>query len=215
MAQDDLTVPVREPGDGGIEAGDTRTAKVTSIKTRTVEKEKLRDADEDVLYLDVQMQDTDVDYPFSVGFSLGPVSAPGVSESTELGGVLEKFNADLTIGDELDLSTYLGPGTMVAFEVTMDEADDGNEYPRCDKSTLRPADAQESGTQGSLDSTTDDADTGGVKDEVLSLLEIHEGEDEDTVKRTLARKDGDYLPAYKALKNTGQITVIDGQVLLA
>lgn len=216
MAQNDLTVPVREPGDGGIDAGDTRTAKVTSIDTRTVEKEKLRDADEDVLYLDLEMQDTEVDYPFSAGFSLGPVSSPGVSEQTELGGVLTKFGADLTIGDDLDLGTYLGAGTMVAFEVEMDEADDGNEYPRCDKGTLRPADAGSGTAQGSLDSATDDA--GGadddVKEQVLAMVEDMEGQSKNDVKKALVREDGDHLPAFKELVASGGVEVTGDDVVL-
>lgn len=217
----DLTVPVREPGSGGIQAGETRTATVTNVQTRVVDKQYLRDSDEDALYLDITLQDDQTGYEFEPGFSLGPVSNPGVSESTELGGLLMDLGASLQTGSEVSIDDYIHPGVAFDFEVIMEEDEEGDEWPRADKETLRPegeGQAQLAGASGSGDEPDDDGQDDEEDDmtaDVLTLVENYQGKPESTVKAQLINENNEFLSVYNNLKEQGVIEIDDGEVMLA
>lgn len=124
----DLTATVREPGEGGVDIGDSTTGVVQAIG---LDGPYTGDDGDEYHYVKVEIDHDDVPWEDTAGYNFD------VAESTGLGQLLERFGADLTVGDDVDIKEHVSVGTEVAYRLGQgNQKDDGSYFTDIDPSTV-------------------------------------------------------------------------------
>lgn len=202
-----------EKGGANIEAGDTCTGVITGSDTK-----QFTMSGDEVTYFELQIEED------GSGIEFTPDWPARITPGTGLGRLVQRFGETLSVGESVDLADVFEVGQKVQFEVGEEEASDDPDqtFLVVEEDSVRPEGDELDGGHGGSSTTVDsgsddpdDPDDGGLRDEVLEVLDEREGDEEGDIKRDLAKMGGDHIRAYKDLKAEGEIEVEGDMAFLA
>lgn len=216
-------VQVVEQKEGvNVEPGEEATGTITGGEVTTYEM-----GDETLYYY---RMDIEIDGAFTMNHSVS-LNGGNIHEGTTLGVLIDRFGTDLDDFRNTDKSISLNDVFVdrdVRFEVDEDEegynvvAEDDDGMPKLhpeDSDVDIDAGADEEEEEEEEEAEEEESDDSEEADDdlegrVFEVVAENEGEEESSVKATLARENGQLIATYNKMKERGDITVEDGEVSL-